>query len=85
MAASRPRQLHARRLASAVHPLWPLSDCPKVEPMRRRVLIPVLLALAVGLLVGWSIRGFVVVDDCLDAGGMWKDQGSYCYGARAEG
>lgn len=44
-----------------------------------------LVALLVGCWAGWKAANFSAIDSCLDAGGMWKEQGSYCYGARAKG
>ena len=53
--------------------------------MTRRYIVILLLVLAVGAIVGWTARGFLAVDACLDAGGQWIDRGDYCFGARAGG
>lgn len=42
-----------------------------------------LIALTVGILIGWFIKGYVDSDSCLDAGGRWERSGGYCYGARS--
>lgn len=36
---------------------------------------------AVGAWAGWSMRSFLVIGACLDAGGAWEYGGPYCYGA----
>jgi len=51
--------------------------------MRRNILIAALLALSACF--GWWARGYLAVDACLDAGGMWVSHGGYCYGARPGG
>ena len=42
-----------------------------------------ILALVLGIVIGWWARWFVATDSCLDAGGMWEKRGSYCFGSRS--
>lgn len=53
--------------------------------MRRKILLTAMLAGVMGAWAGWSVRAFWAVDACLDAGGIWEERGSLCYGARAAG
>jgi hypothetical protein len=39
-------------------------------------------ALLIGIAAGWKASEWLAVDSCLDAGGAWEYQGSYCYGAK---
>jgi len=39
--------------------------------MKPRVLIAVLVALVIGISVGWAGRDFIASDRCLDRGGAW--------------
>ena len=51
-----------------------------MRPAWRRAVVGAAL-LILGLVGGWSLRGFMAVDSCLDAGGAWEEQGGYCVGA----
>jgi hypothetical protein len=53
--------------------------------MRKQFILVGLAALVLGCWLGWQAATFLAIDSCLDAGGMWKEQGAYCYGARASG
>jgi hypothetical protein len=53
--------------------------------MKKRIALAAVVFGLIGGLVGWSLSQFFAVDACLDAGGRWEDQGSYCFGARPAG
>jgi hypothetical protein len=50
--------------------------------MRLRLLIAFIALALVSAWIGWTLRGFIAVDACLDAGGRWQGSGQYCQGAR---
>ena len=47
---------------------------------RRKVAILVVFSLIVGGYFGWWLRQQSDIDACLDAGGRWETNGSYCDG-----
>lgn len=55
---------------------------PKVRVPRGRPLLWLvgIVALVVGVIVGWYARDFFAVNACLDAGGAWTQPG-VCVGA----
>jgi len=53
--------------------------------MRKKILLAIMLAGVMGAWAGWSVRAFLAVDACMDAGGAWEGRGSYCYGVRPAG
>lgn len=48
-----------------------------------RFILTAICAALIGGWAGWSARAFLAVDACVDAGGVWEERGSYCYGARS--
>jgi hypothetical protein len=53
-----------------------------LDRMKLRSAIIYISLIAVGLALGWWIRGNVAQDACLDAGGKWTSHGGYCYGTK---
>ncbi|MBC9034737.1 hypothetical protein IAG41_20295 [Sphingomonas sp. JC676] len=49
------------------------SFCGQPDGMKRRTLLIVIATLLVGISVGWTGRGFIASDRCLDRGGAWDD------------
>lgn len=47
---------------------------------RRGIVVAALVALVVGLVAGWWIRGQMQIDGCLDAGGRWIHERGFCEG-----
>jgi hypothetical protein len=52
------------------------------DSMKTRSAMIYLFLIAVGLALGWWIRGNVAQDTCLDAGGKWVTGGGYCHGTQ---
>lgn len=48
----------------------------EVLPMRRRVITTV--AILAAFYLGWWLHGFINIDQCLDAGGVWDDRHNFC-------
>lgn len=44
--------------------------------MRRRVTTTV--AILAAFYLGWWLHGFINIDQCLDAGGVWDDRHNFC-------
>ncbi|WP_162789438.1 hypothetical protein [Altererythrobacter sp. ZODW24] len=49
--------------------------------MKRSYVITFLVGGALGLVGGWWLQKQNLIDACLDAGGRWETNGSYCDGA----
>jgi hypothetical protein len=45
--------------------------------MTKRLLIA-MVAVVLGLVIGWRTRGFMIVDKCLDSGGRWDYEWKQC-------
>jgi hypothetical protein len=53
-----------------------------VKNRQSLLVIMTLFVAAIGLSIGWWLRGLSDQDACLDAGGKWEDRGSYCLAAK---
>lgn len=53
------------------------SEFDPIAAKRRPLLVMVVARLA-GLSAGWSMRGFIASDRCLDRGGVWNSNADAC-------
>ena len=49
--------------------------------MNKRVISAIFITALVAGFAGWWLEGQSDIDACLDAGGRWEKQGSYCVGS----
>lgn len=64
--------------------LWRRRRDATLTLMKPRVVVIAIVALLVGLGIGWTVRGYLAIDACLDAGGGWQIAGGYCTGVDRE-
>ncbi len=55
-----------------------LFENRQLGDMKTRILIAALVALLVGISAGWTGRGFIASDRCLDRGGAWDTELDAC-------
>ncbi len=48
--------------------------------MKQREILTFAIGLVIGLAAGWWLQEQNLIDACIDAGGRWERNGSYCEG-----